>query len=160
MTDPKHPSTTPDADQAEGPSLADVDDLCAEFSFHYEDGDSLEILQAMIAAAITRWRAPVAQPVATPAPKEPDVDHILQLAAIIREVDGSHSLGAAALAEAILAHPGFSGCHDSPATPPAQGEVDGLLEFLDEFAASPILTLRIAVQLRRIAELLKGLPHA
>ena len=57
----------PDADQAEGPSLADVDELCAEFSFHYEDGDSLEILQEMITAAITRWRAPVAQPTATPA---------------------------------------------------------------------------------------------
>jgi hypothetical protein len=36
---------------------------------------------------------------------EPDVDHILRLAAIIREVDGGNRLGAAALAEAILAHP-------------------------------------------------------
>ena len=34
----------------------------------------------------------------------PNVGHILKLAAIIREVDGSHSLGAAALAEAILDH--------------------------------------------------------
>jgi len=33
------------------------------------------------------------------------VEHILILADIIREVDGSHSLGAAALAEAILDHP-------------------------------------------------------
>jgi len=32
------------------------------------------------------------------------VGHILKLAEIIREVDGSHSLGAAALAEAILSH--------------------------------------------------------
>lgn len=31
--------------------------------------------------------------------------HVLRLAEIIREVDGNHSLGAAALAEAILAHP-------------------------------------------------------
>lgn len=35
----------------------------------------------------------------------PKVGHILRLAEIIREVDGSHSLGAAALAEAILDHP-------------------------------------------------------
>jgi len=36
---------------------------------------------------------------------EPDVDLILALAAIIREVDGNNSLGAAALAEEILKHP-------------------------------------------------------
>jgi len=35
---------------------------------------------------------------------EPDVNLVLALAAIIREVDGWHSLGAAALAEAILSH--------------------------------------------------------
>ena len=35
----------------------------------------------------------------------PKVGHILILADIIREVDGSHSLGAAALAEKILDHP-------------------------------------------------------
>lgn len=34
----------------------------------------------------------------------PKVGHILVLADIIREVDGNHSLGAAALAEAILNH--------------------------------------------------------
>lgn len=34
----------------------------------------------------------------------PKVGHILRLAEIIREVDGSHSLGASALAEAILSH--------------------------------------------------------
>jgi hypothetical protein len=55
---------------------------------------------------------------------EPDVDHILRLAEIIREVDsGNHSdtfvVGAAALAEAILAHPGFSSCHGAPVAPPA-----------------------------------------
>ena len=35
----------------------------------------------------------------------PKVGHILRLAEIIRNVDGSHKLGAAALAEAILSHP-------------------------------------------------------
>jgi hypothetical protein len=34
----------------------------------------------------------------------PKVGHILRLAEIIREVDGSHTLGAAVLAEAILSH--------------------------------------------------------
>lgn len=33
-------------------------------------------------------------------------DHILKLAEIIRAVDGGNRLGAAALAEAILSHPG------------------------------------------------------
>jgi hypothetical protein len=42
-----------------------------------------------------------AQPVPVPAPMSADT-----LAAIIREVDGNHDKGAAALAEAILSHPG------------------------------------------------------
>jgi hypothetical protein len=52
----------------------------------------------------------------------PRVGHVLRLAEIIREVDGKHDLSAAALAEAILAHPGFSGCHDGPVALPAQAE--------------------------------------
>jgi hypothetical protein len=52
----------------------------------------------------------------------PRVDHILRLAEIICKVDGKHDLGAAALAEAILAHPGFSGCHDAPVAAAVQGE--------------------------------------
>jgi hypothetical protein len=39
----------------------------------------------------------------------PKVGHILKLADIIREVDGSNSLGAAALAEAILSHHNVDG---------------------------------------------------
>ena len=39
----------------------------------------------------------------------PSVGHILRLADIIREVDGNHSLGAAALAEAILNHSQIKG---------------------------------------------------
>jgi hypothetical protein len=63
---PQANAAAPATDQAEGPSLADVDELCAEFSFHYEDGESLEILQQVITAAITRWRAPVTESVAQP----------------------------------------------------------------------------------------------
>jgi hypothetical protein len=150
--------------QLEGPSLADVAELCAEFEYHIDSDDdySLGILRDVITAAITRWRAPVAQTPAQPVnlaelhdpgfsggltPSQhldvvhggadpraaastelpPRAGHILRLAEIIREVDSqSHSdtfvLGAAALAEAILAHPGFSGCHDGPVAAPAQAQ--------------------------------------
>ena len=78
----------PDADQAEGPSLADVAELCEEFGFTLDPaGGTVAVLQAMITAAITRWRAPVAQAVATPAPEEPETERVLRLAEIIREVD-------------------------------------------------------------------------
>ena len=53
-----------------------------------------------------------------------------RLAAIIREVDGGHSLGAAALAEAILGHPDI--ClppEEKPAPPPASPD-DGDFEDL------------------------------
>ena len=56
------------ADQAEGPSVDDVAELCQEFGFHLDSDDSLNlsILRDVITAAITRWRAPVAQPTAQP----------------------------------------------------------------------------------------------
>ena len=131
-------SAAPDADQAEGPSVADVDELCAEFGFRVPDDEgrvcSKEVLRDMITAALARWRAPVAEPVATPATQEPDGDRVQKLAAIIREVDlrpdaNTFVLGENELAEAILAHPGFSGCHDRPAALPAQGVVSDLYEF-------------------------------
>ena len=65
----------------------------------------------------------------------PRVGHILRLAEIIREVDGSHSLGASALAEAILSHPRFSQCHE-PTPPPAEGEVAELAEWLRNHASA------------------------
>ena len=47
-----------------------------------------------------------------------DTYQVLNLAAIIREVDGNHSKGAAALAESILDHPGFrAALADEPAEP-------------------------------------------
>ena len=70
------------------------------------------------------WGGPDPRVAATPAPEEPDVERVLRLAAIIREVDGKHDLGAVSLAEAILAHPGFSGCHNSPADLPAPDHVN------------------------------------
>lgn len=44
-------------------------------------------------------------PVTSGETPEGDIDSVTELAAIIREVDGEHKKGAAALAEAILAHP-------------------------------------------------------
>ena len=63
-----HPqaSAAPDADQVEGPSLDDVDKLCAEFGFLYDEDGSLEMMLDVITAALARWRAPVADPVVPP----------------------------------------------------------------------------------------------
>ncbi len=196
------------ADHAEGPSVDDVVELCQEFGFPLDSDDatSLSILRDMITSAITRWRAPVAQPAAqtvnlaelhdpdfsgglTPSqhldvlhggadPRAaataspgipPRVGHVLRLAEIIMEVDlksdrNTFVLGAAALAEAILAHPGFSGCHDGPVAMPAQGEVAELVAALEAAAEcvaaeQPDLMQLTDKQLIRIAELLKGIPH-
>ena len=67
-------------------------------------------------------RAALAQP--QPEVVGPDTDSILALAAIIRAVDGNHSLGAAALAEAILSHPGS--CWRCAALAQPEAEVVGL----------------------------------
>lgn len=41
--------------EPEGPTLDEVDDLCAEHSFCYEDSESLECLLLIITDALTRW---------------------------------------------------------------------------------------------------------
>jgi hypothetical protein len=61
-------------------------------------------LVARLMAALAATAAALAQP--EPERLPPRVGHILRLAEIIREVDGNHDKGAAALAEAILSHPG------------------------------------------------------
>jgi hypothetical protein len=59
----------------------------------------------------------------------PEVDDILRLAAIIREVDGNHDKSATALAEAILSHPDCS--YNSPAIEPEpQGPTNERLTWL------------------------------
>ena len=75
------------------------------------------------------WGGPDPRVTATPAPEEPETERVLRLAAIIREVDlmpdaKTLVLGDAALAEAILAHPEFSDCHDGPAALPAPDHVN------------------------------------
>jgi hypothetical protein len=76
-------------------------------------------------ALLDRARADLAQP--EPAGLPPRVGHILRLAEIIREVDGNHDKGAAALAEAILSHPG-SRWQSSLAQPEPVGPTDEEIE--------------------------------
>ena len=59
-----------------------------------------------------------------------DTNHILKLAEIIREVDGGNRLGAAALAEAILSHPGSKW---SPAVEPEGPTAEALASFTAYF---------------------------
>ena len=59
----------------------------------------------------------ISRPAIKPEGLPPRVGHILRLAEIIREVDGNHDKGAAALAEAILAHP--AAINTQPAPVPA-----------------------------------------
>ena len=96
-------------------------------------------------------------------PLPPRVEHVRRMAKIIWEVRDSYDIEAAALAEAILSHPGFSGCHDGPAALPAQGEVEKLIAALEAdaecvAAEQPDLMQLTDKQLTRIAELLKGIP--
>ena len=43
--------------EPQGPTLAEVDDLCAEHSFVYDGGDEgLECVHALIVDALARWR--------------------------------------------------------------------------------------------------------
>ena len=69
-----------------------------------------------------------------------ETGRILRLAEIIREVDGNHDKGAAALAEAILSHPGIRSAVLDAEPVAVDGEVAELVEWL--------MTLR---QLRHIA---------
>jgi len=121
--------TVPPAPESkgEGPKLrAALQRITAHRPIMGSTGDyrqgQLDILKSVQTIATTALETPAAiAAAATASPGlPPRVGHILRLAEIIREVDGKHDLGAAALAEAILAHPGFSGCHDGPAAQPAQ----------------------------------------
>jgi len=64
------------------------------------------LLQQLSAIATEDLKAEAALAQPEPEGLPPRVGHILRLAEIIREVDGNHDKGAAALAEAILSHPG------------------------------------------------------
>jgi hypothetical protein len=95
--------------------MTDFRALCAELLEIFDKYDEESNLRGLIwdmksdgNDLLDRARAALAQPEPQgPTDEElpPKVDHILKLAEIIREVDGNHDKGAAALAEAILSHP-------------------------------------------------------
>ena len=114
-------------------SATDWRELCEELA------DSIELLLEMrpvdakplniTEERYARARALLAQP--EPEVVAADTDAILALAAIIREVDGNHSLGAAALAEAILSHPGSRWGRPAPAAANVATE-DDWQSFIEE----------------------------
>ena len=102
---------------AEGPTDDEIEewaDACPEAPLEEMDPEvhgwrrcfTAKEFSETIRAALARWGRPAAAPVPEPG-EVPRIGHILRLAEIIREVDGRHDKGAAALAEAILSHPGI-----------------------------------------------------
>lgn len=73
---------------------------------------------------------------------EPNTEHVLALAAIIREVNGSQRLGAAALAEAILAHPASQWGPALPAPTDAELQADFRAWFKDRYSYFGGINLR------------------
>lgn len=97
------------------PTDEDLYDLAAEFN-----GDPVPAMRR----ALELWGNPLQGAPATgenlaAVPREADMDHVEQLAAIIQRVDGNNSLGAAALAEAILGRYPCAFLVDPLDTPPA-----------------------------------------
>ena len=84
-------------------------ELLAVFDSYDDESNLVGIFDDMKANKndlLDRARALLAAPEGTDG-EVPRIGHILRLAEIIREVDGKHDKGAAALAEAILSHPGI-----------------------------------------------------
>ena len=109
---------------APAPTINDIFELCEDHQFHlgYDGADeeqSAEGLLQIVLVALARW---------SNQPPAPEADAALSLAAIIRQVDGSNSLGAAALAEAILSHPDAA----SVFQPPAPDHIPGATEMVGD----------------------------
>jgi hypothetical protein len=108
--------------EGEGLSLAEVDELCAEFGFHLDDdqGEGLEVLQEMITAALARW----GRPTAPPAPR-PEGDWFA--VAVVAQDMRSRGLAEQACGEELLKLANSNRSQPArPATPPAPevGEVE------------------------------------
>jgi hypothetical protein len=97
---PAAPATPPAPEPGEGPTLTDVDELCAEFGFNYDNdqGETLEMLRDMIFASLTRWGPPSAaapapgENLATlPAPQAGEVGEVAQWLLSMRELAGEHN---------------------------------------------------------------------
>jgi hypothetical protein len=96
--------------------------LCAELLLFAEQAGEIAANESLWpkcdpdCSMLDRTAAALAQP--EPQGPMPEVDDILRLAEIIREVDGNHDKGAAALAEAILSHPDSRWQHAQPLEDP------------------------------------------
>jgi hypothetical protein len=124
LTQPEPEGPTLDCDEIDVPAWHRGDDF-----YVYKEGYTSGWAAGLKAAADC-WGRPTIKPV--PAPMSADT-----LAAIIREVQGRRRLGAAALAEAILAHPAARNAHPrttlaqpEPEWPPmpVPGDAEGLAE--------------------------------
>lgn len=73
----------------------------------------------------------------------PKVGHVLRLAEIIREVDGNHSLGASALAEAILSHPQIGMVF--LVAPQCIPTVEQLYDLAAEHGGEPVVSMQAAL---------------
>jgi hypothetical protein len=98
--------------------------------------NTLDAIKGRLLVAVRNWLPTAVADTTTieavPAPMSADT-----LAAIIREVDGTHRLGAAALAEAILAHPAAINAQPAPVPVP---EPEGVTEEMVEDAARILYT--------------------
>jgi hypothetical protein len=129
MNDPRIIALSSNPGQVE-PGPFSEPELREQWNAQADQFNQWESLDSSEQLAWAQTRAIAAAATALTGHSEPDVGHILRLAEIIEEVDlRNHSdtfvLGAAALAEGILAHPGFSGCHDGPAALPAPAQGEG-----------------------------------
>jgi len=80
--------------EGEGPSFAEVDELCAEFGFHLNDdrGEGLEILQEMIGASIARWGRPTAPPAPYSPAESLAARPLLEQVAAMADCIGAHTV--------------------------------------------------------------------
>ncbi len=133
------------------PSVADVDELCAEFGFHYADLDSLEMLRDMIAAALARWAhasaaapEPRENPATPSAPETPAealaVRPLLEKVAAMANNIGAHTVNEIAAissrAEAWLRDnpPGARSCVESATPARVPGDVATVAQWLQDHA--------------------------
>jgi hypothetical protein len=124
------PAAAPALEVVAEPSLADVDELCAEFGFHYDNdqGETLEMLRDMISASLARWGPPSAaapepgENLATPPAPEPGEAARLTYLDAIRLAQGCHDYSG-----------GYSGAEGEA----WHGAIDTVVDVLKRAAVGP-----------------------
>jgi predicted RNA-binding Zn-ribbon protein involved in translation (DUF1610 family) len=119
MTDPRLIALSSNPGQVE-PGPFSEHDLREQWNAQADEFNQWESLDSAEQLAWAQTRAIAAAATASPELPKPEAERVLRLAEIINKVGLDYDskdivFSAAALAEAILAHPGFSGCHDGPA---------------------------------------------